>query len=180
VVKPFDGALAAQIPLKQGPITLTDKRLVDDAHSAGLQVHVWTIDEPDEMEHLLNLGVDGIMTESLAGHVDFGQSFALASDTEVLATVWIDLLDRSDVTNPVSISGSACTFEANVTWELSLGGEVVKTGATMAATACPDRSNWSIELGELTPGNYDLKVSDVSAEDGSLVFADTKAFTVIN
>ena len=63
VVKPFDGALAAQIPLKQGPITLTDKRLVDDAHSAGLQVHVWTIDEPDEMEHLLSLGVDGIMTD---------------------------------------------------------------------------------------------------------------------
>ena len=63
VVKPFEGALAAQIPLKQGPITLTDKRLVDDAHSAGLQVHVWTIDEPDEMEHLLSLGVDGIMTD---------------------------------------------------------------------------------------------------------------------
>ena len=63
VVKPFAGALAAQIPLKQGPITLTDKRLVDDAHSAGLQVHVWTIDEPDEMEHLLDLGVDGIMTD---------------------------------------------------------------------------------------------------------------------
>ena len=63
VVKPFEGALAAQIPLKQGPITLTDKRLVDDAHSAGLQVHVWTIDEPDEMEHLLDLGVDGIMTD---------------------------------------------------------------------------------------------------------------------
>jgi glycerophosphoryl diester phosphodiesterase len=42
---------------------LTDKRLVDDAHSAGLQVHVWTIDEPDEMEHLLALGVDGIMTD---------------------------------------------------------------------------------------------------------------------
>jgi glycerophosphoryl diester phosphodiesterase len=63
VVRPFDGALAAQIPLKQGPITLTDKRLVDDAHSAGLQVHVWTIDEPDEMEHLLSLGVDGIMTD---------------------------------------------------------------------------------------------------------------------
>ena len=63
VVKPFEGALAAQIPLKQGPITLTDKRLVDDAHSAGLQVHVWTIDEPNEMEHLLDLGVDGIMTD---------------------------------------------------------------------------------------------------------------------
>lgn len=59
----FPGAHAAQIPLKQGPITLTDRSLVDAAHRAGLQVHVWTIDEPTEMEHLLDIGVDGIMTD---------------------------------------------------------------------------------------------------------------------
>ncbi|MHB1090083.1 MAG: glycerophosphodiester phosphodiesterase [Ilumatobacteraceae bacterium] len=59
----FDGAYAAQIPLKQGPITITDRALVNAAHTAGLQVHVWTIDEPIEMEHLLDIGVDGIMTD---------------------------------------------------------------------------------------------------------------------
>ncbi len=64
--KPFAGAHAAQIPMKQGPITLTSRRLVDDAHEAGLHVHVWTIDEPSEMEHLLELGVDGIMTDKPA------------------------------------------------------------------------------------------------------------------
>jgi hypothetical protein len=31
----------------------------------------------------------------------------------------------------------------------------------------------------LAPGNYVLKVSDLSAEDGSVIFADTKSFTVI-
>ena len=92
----------------------------------------------------------------------------------------IDLLDRSDVSNPVSITGSACTFEANVAWELTKGGDVVSSGATTAATACPDRSDWSLDLGELAPGNYVLKVSDTSAEDGSLIFEDTKAFTVTN
>jgi hypothetical protein len=56
----------------------------------------------------------------------------------------------------------------------------VSSGAATAATACPDRSDWSIELGELGAGNYVLKVSDFSAEDGSLVFEDTKAFTVID
>ena len=62
----FDGVYAAQIPLKQGPLTITDRALVEAAHHAGLQVHVWTIDDPREMEHLLDIGVDGIMTDRLA------------------------------------------------------------------------------------------------------------------
>jgi glycerophosphoryl diester phosphodiesterase len=61
----FPGAHAAQIPMKQGPLTLTTKRLVDHAHDLGLQVHVWTINEPSEMKQLIELGVDGIMTDKL-------------------------------------------------------------------------------------------------------------------
>lgn len=59
----FPNANAAQIPLKHGPITITDKALVDAAHEAGLQVHVWTIDDVREMKHVLDIGVDGIMTD---------------------------------------------------------------------------------------------------------------------
>ena len=141
---------------------------------------VWTLIENDPAVTSVKFTIDGLVSESLAGHVDFSQVFTLAPSYEVLASVWIDLLDRSDVSNPVSITGSACTFEANVAWELTKGGDVVSSGATTAATACPDRSNWSIDLGELAPGNYVLKVSDTSAEDGSLIFEDTKAFTVTN
>lgn len=61
----FPGVHAAQIPLKQGPVTVTDRALIDAAHQAGLQVHVWTIDDPTEMKHLLDMGVDGIMTDRL-------------------------------------------------------------------------------------------------------------------
>ncbi|MFP4511809.1 MAG: glycerophosphodiester phosphodiesterase [Acidimicrobiales bacterium] len=56
-------APCAQVPVKAKGVTVTDERLVAAAHRLGLQVHVWTIDDPDEMERLLDLGVDGIMTD---------------------------------------------------------------------------------------------------------------------
>ena len=55
--------LAAQVPVKEGPITVVNRSFVDRSHRLGLQVHVWTIDEAAEMERLLDLGVDGIMTD---------------------------------------------------------------------------------------------------------------------
>ncbi|MCU1360514.1 MAG: ugpQ [Ilumatobacteraceae bacterium] len=53
----------AQVPITRGRLTVTDARFVDRAHSLGLQVHVWIVDEPDEMDRLLDLGVDGLMTD---------------------------------------------------------------------------------------------------------------------
>jgi hypothetical protein len=141
---------------------------------------VWTLIGNDPTISAVKFTVDGAVSESLAGHVDFSQDFIPAPGFDVLASIWIDLLDRSDLKNPVSISGSACTFEANVAWELSQGGEVKDSGATTAELACPDRSDWKLDLGDLAAGNYVLTVSDFSAEDGSLIFADTKAFSVIN
>ena len=56
-------AHVAQVPVSQGRLTVTDRRFVERAHERGAQVHVWTIDDPAEIERLLDLGVDGIMTD---------------------------------------------------------------------------------------------------------------------
>lgn len=64
LVRPaWTGVAAAQVPTHQGPVPLVDRRFVDFAHRQGLAVHVWTIDEEAEMDRLLDLGVDGIMTD---------------------------------------------------------------------------------------------------------------------
>ncbi|KAF0648305.1 MULTISPECIES: glycerophosphodiester phosphodiesterase family protein [Streptomyces] len=59
------GAVAAQVPEAQGGVRVVDRRFVREAHARGLQVHVWTVNDPARMEALLDLGVDGIMTDHL-------------------------------------------------------------------------------------------------------------------
>ncbi|MCP3853780.1 MAG: glycerophosphodiester phosphodiesterase [Actinomycetia bacterium] len=52
-----------QVPIHYGRFRVVDERFVAVAHAHGLQVHVWTVDEHDTMHDLLDLGVDGIMTD---------------------------------------------------------------------------------------------------------------------
>ncbi|MDQ0963197.1 glycerophosphoryl diester phosphodiesterase [Streptomyces sp. B4I13] len=59
-------AVAAQVPEARSGVQVVDRRFVRAAHARGLQVHVWTVNEPDRMHRLLDLGVDGIMTD----HID--------------------------------------------------------------------------------------------------------------
>ena len=55
--------VALQVPPSHGDTVIVDEQFVGAAHDAGLAVHVWTIDEPDEMRRLIALGVDGVMTD---------------------------------------------------------------------------------------------------------------------
>ena len=56
-------AAALQVPHRLGRITVASPRVVRRAHAAGLHVHVWTVDDPQEMRLLLDRGVDGLMTD---------------------------------------------------------------------------------------------------------------------
>lgn len=59
----WGSARAAQVPVRQGRVEIVEPRFIERSRRHGLDVHVWTIDDPAEMERLLDLGVAGIMTD---------------------------------------------------------------------------------------------------------------------
>ena len=60
---PKPGPMALQVPAEFGGNPLVTPAFIDHAHAHGIVVHVWTINEIDEMESLLDLGVDGLVTD---------------------------------------------------------------------------------------------------------------------
>ena len=56
---------AAQVPVRSGGVEIVTANFVRRLHALGKQVHVWTIDDPAEIDRLLDLGVDGIMSDRI-------------------------------------------------------------------------------------------------------------------
>ncbi|MFF2041929.1 glycerophosphodiester phosphodiesterase [Kitasatospora sp. NPDC058170] len=61
---PFAG-VCAQVPERHRGVRVVDRAFVRAAHRLGLQVHVWTVDDPTRIRALLDLGVDGIMADRI-------------------------------------------------------------------------------------------------------------------
>ena len=55
--------IAFQVPERAGPLNLVDERFVKSLHARDAYVHVWTVNRTEAMRRLLDLGVDGIMTD---------------------------------------------------------------------------------------------------------------------
>lgn len=53
----------AQVPVQYGRVRVVSERLIRTAHRQGAEVHVWTIDEAAQMRRLLDLGVDGLVSD---------------------------------------------------------------------------------------------------------------------
>lgn len=62
-VAPPPGPVALQVPPEFAGRPLVTRAFVAHAHAHGLQVHVWTVNEPDEMRRLLALGADGLVSD---------------------------------------------------------------------------------------------------------------------
>jgi glycerophosphoryl diester phosphodiesterase len=60
---PPEGPMALQVPTRFQDRPLVTAAFVAHAHRHGLEVHVWTINETDEMHRLLDLGADGLVTD---------------------------------------------------------------------------------------------------------------------
>src|SRR3990172_8600066 len=56
-------AEALQIPRFYRGVPVVTRRFVETAHRSGVAVHVWTVNQPGEMRRLLDLGVDGLITD---------------------------------------------------------------------------------------------------------------------
>lgn len=60
---PRRGVRAVQVPETWGPVHIVDRRFIAAAHERGLAVHVWTVNDASQMMRLVDLGVDGIVTD---------------------------------------------------------------------------------------------------------------------
>ncbi|UFS60389.1 glycerophosphodiester phosphodiesterase family protein [Subtercola endophyticus] len=56
---------AVQVPVRAAGMTIVTPRVLRSIHAAGVEVHIWTINAPEEMTRLLDLGVDGIVTDRI-------------------------------------------------------------------------------------------------------------------
>lgn len=63
VARALAGVDALQVPERQGGLRIITPRLVRAAHRHGVEVHVWTVNDPHDMLRLVEMGVDGIVTD---------------------------------------------------------------------------------------------------------------------
>lgn len=54
---------ALQVPERQGRVRIVTPRLIEAAHRHDVEVHVWTVNDAADMRRLLDLGVDGLVTD---------------------------------------------------------------------------------------------------------------------
>jgi len=57
------GVSAIQVPEHAGLVRIVTPRVLNHMHALGIEVHVWTVNDPAQMRRLLALGVDGLVTD---------------------------------------------------------------------------------------------------------------------
>lgn len=95
---------------------------------------------------------------------------------EDLAPIWITSPTRGETIagDNVVVTGDATVFEATVQWELidAGTGDVKQSGFETATAGAPERGTYEIDLGSLSPGDYLIRVFELSMKDGTTVSAE--------
>lgn len=139
------------------------------AGTTAIQQLVYTVTAAEKGADAVRLSVNGS---------DRGV-YRRAPRVDVEGLIWVLTPTQGEkVRAPVTLTGLASVFEANLLWEVRRDGEVVESGYATAESAAPARADWSVTL-ELEPGTYEFRAYSASeAGDGTLVGEDTKTFTV--
>lgn len=146
-----------------------------------IQQLVWTVTEAARQPNTpVQLDIDGKPAGELWGAVSWEAPIAREEPTAIRALVQIDFpREGAETRSPVTISGDAAAFEANVPWRiLNAAGAVVASGHTMTSegmTFAP----YSFQV-RLAPGKYTVEVSEDDPSGGAAgpPTTDTRRFTV--
>lgn len=146
-----------------------------------IQQLVWTVtDTADDDGAGVELTIEGEPAGELWGVVSWDGPVVREEAVDVRVLVQIDdPAEGATVTSPVTVSGEAAVFEANLPWAvLDSSGAEVQTGSTMTAegqTFAP----YSFEV-ELEPGTWTIVITedDPSDGEGGVPMTDSRTITV--
>lgn len=175
-----DGLITITVTSPDGS-SLHDRPAGMSAELAGMAVQqlVYTAQAATQTTAPVQLMLDGGRTDQLLGEA-VSEPLARADETSALAQVWIiNPAEGAEVRSGFEVSGIGAFFEANVTWELRQGDEVVDSGFTTAEECCR-MAPYSFTV-DAAPGSYTLVVADSDMSgggEGFPPFEDSKNVTV--
>jgi hypothetical protein len=149
-----------------------------------VQELVWTAQAAAQSSVPVRFTVRGQATR-LFGSIATDQGFTRPPSDQLyedVAPIWITAPSRDQVlpaAKAVTVTGQAIVFEANVSWQLKRGSTQVKTGNAMASVGAPMQGTYTVDLGVLAPGDYTIRVFEMSMQDGDKVAGEVSTtFTV--
>lgn len=154
-----------------------------DGEGSVIDALVWTVTAADTSVKTVKFTVDGEVQEDFWGHFDLSDTFRRSAQENVLAPVWLLQPEPgSKVARTFTIGGQATVFEANVSWEVHVGGTRVANGFATASAGAPARGNWTatVTLPASVPSGAQVEIQafEHSAEDGSMQWVDSKTVTL--
>jgi hypothetical protein len=150
---------------------------------ASLQQLVHTVTAAAPSITGVRLRFDGQTKETLWGHVDTRGTLTRRASTDTLAPIWVvEPAHLSRVGRTFTVKGTATVFEATVQWKVTRPGSdaVLKSGFVTATKGAPERGDFtvSVTLPAGTTGDVVFTAWESSAQDGSVLWPDSKTYRV--